>query len=184
MSGRAIEKLLAAEDLAALPDDGLIHELVEGWVLSEPLPQGRHGRLVTRIAVLLEGFVRPRGLGTVYTGDTGFILAHSPDTVRGPDIAFVSSGRREILEDEDRFLPGPPDLAVEVLSPGDRAGRIREKVADYLTAGTRMVWVVDPARERVIVYRALLSPRTLQPGDEVEGEDVLPGFRAEVSEFL
>ena len=132
----------------------------------------------------LEGFVRPRGLGTVYTGDTGFILARSPDTVRGPDIAFVSSGRREILEDEDRFLPGPPDLAVEVLSPGDRAGRIREKVADYLTAGTRMVWVVDPARGRVNVYRALLSPRTLQPGDEVEGEDVLPGFRAEVSEFL
>lgn len=176
---------MTVEEFAALPDNGAIQELVEGCVLSEPLPQRRHGRAVARIAALLEGFVRERDLGSVYAGDAGFILARSPDTVRGPDVAFVSKKRTVLLEaDEDGFLLGAPDLAVEVLSPGDRAGRVREKVADYLAAGTLVVWVVDPARERVTVYRALFSPTILRRGEEVEGGDVLPGFRVEASDFF
>lgn len=180
---RALDHPFTVDDLYAMPDDGSKHELAAGLLLSEPLPGFRHGRVAARVTGLLEAFVRDRGrgLGTVLTGDAGFVLARDPDTVRGPDVAFVSRERAEAVSDPARAFEGPPELAVEVLSPSNSAEAIHAKVADYLAAGTRLVWVVDPERETVAAYRTLLSPRALFRDDELDGEDVLPGFRVKVA---
>lgn len=184
MSTYAQRRPLTAEDLYTLPDDGRRYELVAGQLLSEPPVQARHGKVVVRIAALLDNFVRPRHLGALYAGDTGFILARTPDTVRAPDVAFVASAREDMLEDEDRFLPGAPDLAIEVLSPSDRPGEVEAKVTGYLTAGSRLVWIVDPARRSVTEHRSPLAPRTFSGDDDLKAEDLLPGFSVKVSELF
>ena len=116
--------------------------------------------------------------------ETGFVLARDPDTVRGPDVAFVSQERLTGLEDPGGFPEGAPDLAIEIRSPHDRPGELRAKVADYLAAGSRQVWVVDTERRVVTVYPSLLAPHTLEEGDELDGGDVLPGFRILVKELF
>jgi Uma2 family endonuclease len=136
------------------------------------------------VAVLLQSFVRPRRMGVVMTADAGFILARDPDTLRGPDVSYVTRERYDALTDETRAFPGPPDLAVEILSPSDRESDVHAKIADYLAAGTRLVWVVDPRHERVTVYRDLLAPRQLEAKGELDGEDVIPGFRVRVREIF
>lgn len=176
MSSRIHPRSVTAEQLYERPDDGLRHELLRGTVVSEPLPGGLHGRIVARLTVLLGNFVRAQGCGVVYTGDTGFVLARSPDTVRGPDIAFLSTERHRAIQDERRFIPGAPDLAIEVVSPHDRPGETLGKVADYLASGSRLVWVVNPAREEVSVFRTPFAPRILSGDEVLEGEDVLPGL--------
>jgi len=180
----ASERLLTVEDLYSLPDDGILYELQCGCLLSEPLPGGRHGRIAARIVTLLSGHVVARRLGVVYANDTGYVLARSPDTVRGPDVSFVSQSRFEAIGDVATAVPGPPDLAVEVISPSNSPSQIHAKVADYLAAGTRLVWVVDPERRRVTIHRSLLSPRLLGTADTLDGEDVLPGFSVKVSELF
>ncbi len=181
MSKPAPRHLVTADELYTLPDDGSRHELLRGTLVSEPLPGGVHGRIVTRLAHLLVSFVQERRLGVVYTGDTGFVLAREPYTVRGPDVAFLSAERHRALEDERRFIPGAPDLAIEVLSPHDRLGEVYGKVADYLSAGCRLVWVVNPVREEVSVFRSPFSPRVIASDEALDGEEILPGFSVKVS---
>jgi Uma2 family endonuclease len=170
----ASKQVITATDLAKLPDSPFRHELSAGLLVAEPLPSHRHDRTTRRLLRLLEAFVEARGIGEVF-GEAGYVLARDPDTVRGPDISFVS---RERLSDFDdaRFFSGAPDLAVEILSPSNRPGEIHAKVADYLAAGARLVWVVDAERKSVTTYRELLAPRRLKASDELDGDDVLPGL--------
>ncbi len=165
-----------------LPDDEKRHELEAGWLVSEPLPSPWHDQVRRKLERLLEDFVVPRGLGAVF-GETGFVLARDPDTVRGPDISFVVRERLAGI-DYRRFIDGPPDLAIEIFSPSNRPYQIRTKVADYLAAGCRLVWVVDPERRRVTTYRTLLAPRVLGPDDTLEGDDVLPGWSIPVESIF
>lgn len=115
-----------------------------------------------------------------FSNDTWFVLSRSPDTVRGPDVSFVTRERFERVGDLTTAFPGAPDLAVEVLSPSTTPAAIHGKVADYLTAGTRCVWVVDPDARIVRVFRSLLSPIALACGEQLDGEDVVPCFRVPV----
>ena len=172
------------EDLYAMPDDEWKYELQEGVLVSEPLPGTRHGRVAVRIAARLEAHVCKHRLGVVIGNDSGFVLARSPDTVRGPDVSFVTRQRFEEVGDSTEAFPGGPDLAVEVLSPSNTVAGIHAKVADYLAAGTRLVWVVDTERKTVAVYRSLLSPRVLSEKDTLEGENVVPGFAVGVAELF
>lgn len=181
MSRPAMDRPLTEGDLYAMPDDGLKYELQAGLLVSEPLPGFRHGRVAARLSRLLDSYVHERRLGVVLANDAGFVLARDPDTVRGPDVSFVSAERLEAATDPTRAFPGPPDLAIEVLSSSNTAAAIRAKVADYLAAGTRLVWLVDTGREAVTAYRSLLSPRVLAADDEIDGEDVVPGFRVRVT---
>jgi Uma2 family endonuclease len=167
--------LLTEDDLAALPDDGFRHELQAGLLVAEPRPFLLHAQVQARVIQVLDAFVRPRALGQVL-GDGGFLLARDPDTVRGPDVAFVTAERWRGIQDKSRFFPGAPDLAVEILSPSNRAGEMHAKVADYLAAGARLVWTVDPKRRSIVVHRTLLAPTRLGAGDVLEGGDVVPGF--------
>lgn len=178
---------MTVEDLYEIPeDDGLKHELQAGVLVSEPLPGFRHGRVACAMGELLRRHVRSRSLGVVLTCDTGFVLARSPDTLRGPDVAFVKKERVPSVEKEARAFEGPPDLAVEVLSPSNTPAVVHAKIADYLAAGTLLVWVIDPDpdRETVTAYRSLLSPRVYSGDDDLDGEDVVPGFRISVAEVF
>ena len=174
------------DELYRLPDDGRRYELVGGILVSEPLPGARHGRVIARIAQVLRTFAEREGLGEVVAADTGFVLARDPDTVRGPDVAFIARARYDAAGDPPTAFPGAPDLAVEVVSASKRPADIHAKVADYLAAGARLVWVVDadPERRTITVYETLLAPRVLAADDEIDGAAVLAGFRARVSELL
>ena len=158
-------------------------ELVKGVVVVREPPGGTHGRVLANLATELGVYVRHAGVGQVYAGDTGFTLTRDPDTVRGPDLAFV---RRERLLDPEPvgFLDLAPDLAVEVWSPGDRPGEVLAKVADYLAAGTQLVWVIHPQRREARVYRADGSEALVTNGGVLDGEDVVPGFTCRLETIL
>ena len=177
-------RLLTAEDLYAFPDDRKRHELLSGRLTSEPPAGAEHGRVGVSIVIALGRHVIEKRLGRVYGPDTGFILARTPDTVRAPDIAFVSRARVEAAGRVIQYFPGAPDLAVEVNSPSDSLPAVRSKVADYLAAGCSMVWVVDPEERSVTVYRTLLAPRVLAADGMLHGEDVVPGFSIAVASIF
>jgi Uma2 family endonuclease len=168
-------------DLLRSPRDGRKYELVDGEIRVSPAG-GRHGAVAVRLSARLLAFVEPRGLGHVFDSSTGFRLPGG--NVRSPDVSFVSRGRFEGDELPEGFSPVPPDLAVEVLSPEDRSRDVLDKVGEYLDAGVRLVWVIDPGARSATAYRALASARTLGAGEDLEGEDVLPGFRCPLSEVV
>jgi Uma2 family endonuclease len=184
MERTSVKGLMSIERFYALPDDGLRYELQTGTLVSEPLPGMRHGIVAATIVELLRSYVRSRRLGVVMAGDAGYVLARCPDTLRGPDVSFLARERLDTAADLPRAFPGAPDLAVEVLFPSNRPADIHAKVADYLAAGTRLVWVVDPESQSVAVYRSLLAPRLIAGADMLEGEDVVPGFRVAVAELF
>src|SRR5213082_3242207 len=146
-------------------------ELVRGKLVVREPAGLRHGRVAMDLARRLADHVDARGLGQVYAAETGFTLARHPDTVRAPDIAFV---RRERLPDPEPtgFPDLAPDLVVEVLSPGDRPGEVLAKVADWLSAETRLVWVVDPERRLARVYRHDGSEAMVTAEGALDAEDV------------
>ena len=148
-----------------------------GSVLSSPY---QHGQVAAELLVAIANHVTANRLGRVFAAETGFTLARNPDTVRAPDVAFISTAR--LPDPAPRgFAELAPDLAVEVLSPDDRPGEVLTKVGNWLTAGARLVWVVDPVRVLARVYRADGSESILGETDALRGEDVLPGFEYPLS---
>jgi Uma2 family endonuclease len=135
------------------------------------------------LAAALHAFAQRGRLGRTLI-NTAFVLARDPDTVRVPDLAFVSHARLPRGGLSDSILHDAPDLAIEVLSPSNRAGEVRAKVADYLAANGRAVWVVDPRRRTVAVHVPAQGPRKLTEEDELEGGEVLPGFRLPVCDLF
>jgi Uma2 family endonuclease len=176
--------LLTAEDLPYVMPDEVICELVAGELICEPLPGEEHGSVAGNIFFHVCHFVREHRLGRVYAAETGFVLARGPDTVRGPDAAFVSTERDARSVRRGPFFEGAPDLAVEVLSPGNTRREIAAKVRDYLAAGARAVWVVDPRRRTVAVHLPEGEPATLSDDQTLDGGAVLPGFRLPVQEIF
>ena len=123
-------------------------------------------------------------MGAVTAAEPDYIIARNPDSVLAPDIGFVRKDRILVSGRSVKFWPGAPDLAVEVLSPSDSALEVDEKTAEYLTAGTALVWVVNPKRRTVAIHRADRTVSLLSDGDVLDGEDVLPGFRFPVAEIF
>ena len=150
-------------------------------VVREP-PGCQHGDVSVNLAAVLHQFVRAHKLGRVWS-DTGYVLSTNPDTVRGPDVSFV---RQERVSDPipRGFARFAPDLAIELLSPDDRPGKILEKVADYLNAGTLLVWIVDPDRRQARVHRADGTVSVIGESDNLDGEELLPGFSCTLAEVL
>ena len=174
---------ITAEDLPYVHDDGGRCELVQADVVREPPAGAEHGTIAGRIHGSLFIFVEERGLGRVCP-ETGFVLHRDSDTVRAPDVAFVSNEQAGGRRRRGPYFEGAPDLAVEVLSPGNTKREVAEKVAEYLGAGGRVVWVVDPRRERVTVHLPGSVPRHLSREDTLDGAPVLDGFRLPVAEIF
>jgi Uma2 family endonuclease len=175
---------LTAEDLPYVMPDEQLCELVAGELVREPLPGAEHGLVAATILGHLFRFVHERRLGQLFAAETGFVLARDPDTVRGPDAAYVSAERFAATVWRGPFFEGAPDLAVEVLSPGNTRREIAAKVRDYLAAGSRAVWVVDPERRTVTVHRPDREPERLAGSDVLDGGAVLPGFRLPLAEIF
>lgn len=179
-----VERSLSLEEFQRLPEEDHHRiELVRGRLVREPRPGAKHGWLTGRLVGELEPFVRERGLGLVVT-ETGFLLSDDPPTVRGPDVAFIAAENLPPDGLPDGFWTVAPQLAIEVVSPSNTASEIRQKVLEYLAAGTLLVWVVDPATRSVTTYRSRDEIRLLTATDELEGGDVLPGFRFGLSELF
>ena len=142
-----------------------------------------HGVIVGNIHTYLATFVRQQSLGIVTAAETGFVVGRDPDTVRAPDVGFIRANRVPRVRTQGYFQ-GPPDLAVEVVSPTDRAGEVLAKVQDWLAAGCRAVWVVDPTSQTVSVYRGSHEASLLTVADELTDDDILPGFHLPVAEVF
>jgi Uma2 family endonuclease len=175
-------RLVTAEELEKFPDDDYRYELVAGRLIRMSPVGFQHGTTVIRLGALLMRHAQERGLGAVMT-EVGFKLASNPDTVRAPDVAFIRRDRMPTPEPRG-FWNGPPDLAIEVLSPDDRPDDVREKLAEYLTHGVPVVVVVDPDARHVTVFRPSGPELALAADDVLDLNDVVPGFRCRVRELF
>lgn len=173
--------LVTAEELARLPDDDYRYELVEGRLVRMSPVGYSHSAVVSRLLTRLNEHLRSRALGIVHT-ELGFTLASNPDTVRAPDISFIRPERIPSTPPTG-FWNGPPDLAIEVLSPDDRPGEVRQKVQEYLTHGVALVGVIDPNTRTATVWRSGATS-TLSENDALDLEPVIPGFRCPLRDIF
>lgn len=143
-----------------------------------------HGYIAANFLGPLQLHARNNHLGRVYAAETGFRLSSDPDTVRAPDVAFVTRARIEEVGEVPGYWPGAPDLAVEVVSPSDTHTEVTEKSLAWLEAGCSMVLAIDPSQRAVTVYRSLEDIRILTDQDAIDGGDVVPGFGLPVAELF
>lgn len=171
---------MTANEFLSQPQPGAVPGPVGGTILVREPPGYLHGIVAARLLLAVANYATAHRLGVAMAAESGFTLFRNPDTVRTPDVAFI---RTERLSSRpiDSYPEFAPDLAIEVLSPWDRPERIRSSIRDWLAAGTRLVWVVDPVRGLARVYRVDGSESPLTTGDVVDGEDVLPGLRLAMS---
>ena len=175
---------ISAQQLLKMPQDGKRHELVAGE-LRMMLPSGwKHGEVVSELHILLGRYIKDNALGRLFSAETGFLIASDPDTVRAPDIAFIAKENLPTIDPSDAFWPGAPDLAVEVLSPSDRTGEVDEKIQDWLNAGVRLVWIVDPKLCIVTAYRSATDVATHTADDELKGGQIVAGFRCMIADIF
>jgi Uma2 family endonuclease len=175
--------LVTGEELARTPGADAC-ELIEGRIV--PVSPGgvEHSLVTANVFRMLDVFVRPRRLGRVLTGEVGFYTRRDPDTVRGADVAFVSTERYERRAPALTFLDVAPELVVEVLSAQDTVMDLTDKLHEYFGAGVRLVWVVDPRGRRAYTYRSVVDVREVTGAEPLSGEDVLVGFTAPAADLF
>ena len=179
----AIQQIyVTADELYAMPDDGFKYELVRGELVQMPPAGFRHGDIGSEINVHLHNHVKRMRLGRVPISDTGYQLAE--DHVLAPDVSFVSESRLPASGSPEGFFRGAPDLAVEVISPSEQERHITQKVADYLSYGCKMVVVVRPRTRRVEVHSPSLEMQILEPGDVLDGDAAVPGWRLPIADIF
>lgn len=175
---------MTADELLRLPDNGRRYELIAG-AMREMSPAGyEHGIFEIRLARRLANFVEDQQLGGITGGDTGFLISDNPDTILVPDVAFVAKPRFSATAMPKAFFPGAPDLAVEVLSPRDTIEEAEAKVAQWLDAGCKEVWVVHPRWKTIMVHRPGEDVRTYSADQTITSPDLLPGFACKVGEVF
>jgi len=172
---------LTAEDLLKMPDDGFQYELVRGELRRVVPPGAEHSGIAAILVEFLGPYVRKHHMGKMYV-ELGCQLAH--DTVRAPDVAFIRRERVEAAGDVKGYWQGPPDLAVEVISPNDTYEDVEDKVWEWIDAGTQMVMVVNSRKRRVTIYRSRTDIRVLTENDMIEGGEVIPGWTLPVRDLF
>ena len=167
--------LHTAQDLERLSAEGYHYELVRGELRPMSPSGGPHGDATSRVSFYVNGIVYGDDLGLTFTAETGFFVERDPDTVLAPDFAYVAHDR---LPDPlpQSYVPVVPDFAVETRSPNDTQREVAEKVEEWLAAGVRLVWVVEPKKRTITTHRLGRDARTFTVGETLDGEDVLPGL--------
>ncbi len=178
--------LLTAEDffdwLQRPENEGRHFELVRGEVKEVPRPGGRHCHICANVVWLLGNYMGQRRKGRVLSNDAGLILARDPDTVRGPDVVYFDDVK-PYDQLNPKFAEGLPVLAVEVLSPNDRIGKVTRRIKEFLTAGVKLVWLIDPEARDITVYRQGEEPQVFDLTQELT-DDLLPDFRCPVADLF
>ena len=168
--------LLTAEDLLELSSQGVRGELIRG-VLCETMPAGmEHGEIAVALSSELRRYVRPLRLGRVVGSDAGVLLQRGPDTVREPDVAYISTERLPMGVRVPGYLEVAPEIVAEIISPGDSQREVNDKTRMWLSHGVSLVWEIYPEERAIVVNNADGPPVTLTGDDTLEGGDVLPGF--------
>jgi Uma2 family endonuclease len=157
-------------------------ELIDGEPFAVTPSSDRSSWIAGEVLYYIRAYLESHPIGRAFPADVGFILFADRDTVRAPDAAFVRLER--LPELTGSFVPIPPDLAVEVLSPSDRLADALSKVTMYLQAGVPLVWLIDPIRRTATIFRQESSPATIGKDGVLEGEDVLPGFTLSLTRLL
>jgi Uma2 family endonuclease len=183
MTASQADRLLTAEELLEMPDDGSFYELVAGRLTRMSPSAWLPGVVASNMNFEMVGHVRANKLGICGTADSGALLRRNPDTVRAPDVWFVRA-ERVPRQMKDEFFPGSPDLAVEVLSPSDRFSDVVQKARDYLAAGSLLVWVLDPQGRSSAAFYPDGTARLLGEDDPLDGGDVLPGFSVTLRQLM
>lgn len=165
------------------PSDGRC-ELIEGELRMMSPSGWEHGEIIGILHAILGHHVVKHRLGKIFGAETGFIIRRDPDTVRAPDIAFIAKENLLVARPASAFWPGAPDLAVEVLSPNDKTGEVDEKIGDWLKAGAKLVWIVDPQLKTVTVYRSATDVVVKTEKDTLDGGNVVSGFRTPVADIF
>ena len=176
------EGLVTAEELACLPGLGPC-ELVNGKIIHLSPARAVHGVVEARIGARLSTYADEGGRGVVLAGEAGLLIRRNPDTVRGADLVFISQGRYARCQ-PDFYVDVAPELVVEVLSPGDRRGEVREKLSDYFEMGVDLVWIVDPKARYVLAYRSMFEIERFEVGDLLTDEEILPGLSVPVADLF
>jgi Uma2 family endonuclease len=177
--------LVTADELLAMPSGmGKRYELVAGELRVMSPAGWRQGKIAIRLGAKLVSHVDAHGLGLVFGAETGFRLTSNPDTVLAPDVSVVLKRNMPAEEPKDGFWPGAPDLAVEVISPGDRSGEVDEKFDAWLDAGCAAVWIVNPKQRIVTVYLSRTDVQVKAAGDVLQGDPVVPGFALAIDELF
>jgi Uma2 family endonuclease len=183
-----IPRLLTAADLAVLPSQlpsGPVRwELDNGRLVVMAPPGYVHGSVELNVATQLKVQGEHRGLGQAACGDVSIVLRENPDRVVGADATFIASTSLPVRLSPEGYLQTIPELVVEVRGKNDAQPEIDQKVGDYLQAGVRVVWVPDPERQIITVYRPGQAPQVLGPQDTLTVDDVIPGFKMPVRDVF
>ena len=187
MSGgvESAKKTWTEAELQALPEDGFIHEVVDGELVMSPKNNWFHGRICIRLSAALHTYSIAHRLGAVLDSSTGFWMFNR--NCRAPDVSFVPKSRLTALgfkPNETRFFPGAPDLAVEVLSENNTRAEIDDRLKDFFASGTQIAWVIDSERQRVEVCHSLTKRQLVGSGGLLEGEHLLPGFKFPIADLF
>lgn len=177
-------ELMTADALWSTPDDDHRDDLIRGRLYRTPPASGEHGEISLEFGCLIGNEVVARKAGKVFGAGTGFFVARNPDTVLTPDFAFIRAAQLPPREDQIKFVPVAPDLAVEIVSPSDRETEVAEKVQAYLEAGVALLLVVRPRPRTIAIHAPDQPPRVLSEGDVLDVGDVLPGFRLPVVDIF
>jgi len=169
------------DEFKRLRHDGYKAELINGEVKMSPTGL-RHEQITAKLIMLLGIFLQRTSRGRVYGSSARYTLPSGD--VHSPDVSFVSLRQLPGGKSPVDYADFPPDLAVEILSPNDRVSDLNDKLAEYFDFGVRLVWVIDPKRQTVTVYRSWTDAHTLRADETLDGGDVLPGFACHMSELF
>src|SRR5947209_218022 len=178
-------KIWTEAEIESLPEDGFIHEVVDGELVMSPKNNWFHGRICTRLLIAIGNFATAHQLGPVLDSSTGFWMYNR--NCRAPDVSFVPKSRLAALGFQPkakRFFPGAPDLAVEVLAESNTRSEINRRLKDFFSSGTRLAWVIDPEEERVEVCHSPTERQLIGSGGFLHGEDLLPGFKYRIADLF
>ena len=177
--------LFTAEEFLRLPEPlgAGKRELVYGEIVEMPPPDFGHGERQSELVIELGNYKRRTKVGRVIT-EVGFVLDRDPDLVRLPDVAFVLETRVPPDWDRNSYFPGPPDLAVEVLSKSETLTAAQEKIDEYLQYGVRLAWLLNPRRRTLTVYRRGVPPVELGEAETLDGGEVLPDFSRRIADLM